>query len=163
MKRSVYLWVGVAMLMAGCTGPGTGSSGASVERIYPPSVYAHRVSTPHVSVYWNCTQLPNDASRVEGVVQSSKGGRVKFVELELAGAGPRRGYVSSVKTALPDIILQTNQISPFAFELQKSGAERLDMFYQYEIDAAHGEEIQQRHMIRDVCSPTQHRVHAGGG
>lgn len=153
----VVLPVGVFIFaLAGC------SSGPSATRIYPPTLYANRVSTPHVDVYWNCTQLQPDAVRLEGVVQNTEGGRVKFMELELAGVVPRSGGDSSVKTALPDIVLHPNQISPFSLELRKSGEERFDLFYVYYIETPTGEDSRPHFMARDVCSPIAHTLRRSG-
>ncbi|HSB72966.1 MAG TPA: hypothetical protein VLT62_26880 [Candidatus Methylomirabilis sp.] len=150
------LWVGLfIVLLAGCT------SAPSATGIYPPAIYAKRVSTPHVNVYWNCTQQ-TDTVRLEGVVQNIKGGRVTFVELELVGVGPGGGGDSSVKNALPDIVLQPNQISPFSLELRKRGEQRFDLFYVYQLDAASGEDPRPRFMARDVCLSTAHTFRRPG-
>jgi hypothetical protein len=76
--------------------------------------------------------------------------------------GARSGGDSSVKTALPDIVLHPNQISPFSLELRKSGEERFDLFYTYHIDAGGGEDPAPRFMARDVCSPTAHTIRRPG-
>lgn len=162
MKRLVgvtacaMLWVGFFMVvLAGC------ASGPSATGIYPPAIYAKRVSTPHVNVYWNCIQR-TDTVRLEGVVQNIKGGRVMFVELELVGVGPGAGGDSSVKNALPDIVLHPNQISPFSLELRKRGEQRFDLFYMYQLEAASDEDPRPHFMARDVCSPTAHALHRPG-
>jgi hypothetical protein len=122
-------------------------------------VYAHRVSTNEVHVYWNCTRPDPAVVRFEGVVQNWKGGQVKFMEVELAGVDARGKVVSGGKTALKDIVLYANQISPYAFQVRPAGTEeRFDLFSWYYIDARLGESARQQFLARDVCSPTQHRV-----
>ena len=91
------------------------------QQIYPPHVYEQRISTNDVSIYWRCTPA-SDSIRFEGVVQNTKGGRVKFMELELAGADARDRYISDATTALSDVILQPNQISPFVIQVRPTGA-----------------------------------------
>lgn len=127
------------------------------QQIYPPHVYEQRISTNDVSIYWRCTPT-SDSLRFEGVVQNTKGGRVKFLELELAGADAHLRYTSSATTALQDVILQPSQISPFTIQGEPTGAEgRYDLFYQYQIDSAIGGDTYLRFRALDVCSPRQHR------
>jgi hypothetical protein len=80
------------------------------------------------------------------------------MELELGGADARDRYVSEATTALSDIILQSNQISPFVIQLRPAGSEiRYDLFYRYQLDGAMGGDERPRFRARDVCSPMQHR------
>jgi hypothetical protein len=146
--------VGAAMVLSGCAASGMQ---AAPTPIYPPSVYDQRVSTNEVSIYWRCVQQA-DTVQFEGVVQNTKGGRVKFMELEIAGADAGGKYVASATTALADIILQPSQISPFALQVRSaSGGLRLDLFYRYEVDSAIGGDTRPHFRALDVCSPTQHR------
>jgi hypothetical protein len=146
----------LSFVLGGCV------SAPPAKTIYPQAVYAHRVSTPHVDVYWNCTQPRADTVRLEGVVQNTRG-VVKFMELEAAGAGPSGGSGSSARTALPDIVLHPRQISPFSVEIRRVGEERIDLFYVYHLDTAQeGEDPRPRYMARDVCSPTAHSVRWAG-
>ena len=141
-------------MLAAC---GAGSMHQTSQQIYPPHVYEQRVSTNDVSIYWRCAP-ESESVRVEGVVQNTKGSRVKFMKLELAGADARGRYVSSATTALADINLQASQISPFSLDLRPSaGALRFDLFYQYELDSAIGGDTRPHFRALDVCSPTQHR------
>lgn len=157
MKLRGWLVASVSLILSACAGPGNG--GPAESKIYPPAVYAHRVSTNEVHVYWNCTRPEPTLVRFEGVVQNWKGGQVKFMELELVGADARGKYVSGGKTALKDIVLYANQISPYALQVRPAGVEeRFDLFYWYYIDARLGESARQQFLARDACSPTQHRV-----
>jgi len=127
------------------------------QQVYPPHVYEQRISTNDVSIYWRCTPA-SDSIRFEGVVQNTKGCRVKFMELELAGVEGHLRYTSSATTALQDIILQPSQISPFTIQVKPTGAEgRYDLFYHYQIDSAIGGDTYLRFRALDVCSPRQHR------
>jgi hypothetical protein len=142
------------IILAAC---GAGGIPPASQQIYPPHVYEQRISTNDVSIYWKCTPAP-DSIRFEGVVQNTKGCRVKFMELELAGADAGGRYVSSATTALADMNLQASQISPFSLELRPSaGALRFDLFYHYELDSAIGGDTRPHFRALDVCTPTQHR------
>jgi ABC-type glycerol-3-phosphate transport system substrate-binding protein len=160
--RAVFLMI-LALGLSACAGAGTGGTTMLGSTPYPPEVYQHRVSTNEVEIYWTCTAPGAGTQRVEGVVRNSKGGVVKFMELELDAVDAQGRYGASAKTALPVIQLFANQIAPFALELS-AGAEvqRLDLFYNYDRDAAPGDALQVRFMARDVCSPTQHRVRQQG-
>ncbi len=144
-----------ALVVSGCAAGGTQAGPAPV---YPPKAYQHRVSTNEVSIYWKCTQEA-DAVRMEGVVQNTKGGRVKFMELEIAEATGPVQYGARAKVALPTVILQPNQISPFSLTLRPAGSgHRLDLFYQYEIDSIIGGDTRPHFRALDVCNPRQHLV-----
>jgi len=157
MKHSGWLGAGVGLMVSACAGAEIG--GPAESKLYPPAVYARRVSTNDVDVYWNCTRPEPTLVRFEGVVHNWRGGRVKFLELELVGADARDRYVSGGKTALKDFVLYTNQISPYALQVRPAGTEeRFDLFYWYYIDARIGESGRQQFLARDACSPHQHRV-----
>jgi hypothetical protein len=147
--------VALISVLAGC------ASSPSARPVYPPAVYANRVSTPHVDVYWSCTRPQADTVRLEGVVQNTKG-VVKFVELEgmVTGLGGRGD--SSAKTALPDVVLRLRQTSPFSLQLRTSGEEGVDLFYVYHIEAPDEEDSRQHYRARDVCSPTAHAIRRAG-
>jgi hypothetical protein len=116
------------------------------------------VATEDINIYWTCTRSAEQV-QIEGVAQNTRGGQVSFVELEFAGADAHDRYVSNATTALKDIVLQTNQVSPFTIQLRPTGGEsRFDLFYKYNVDVAVGKSPQERFMARDVCSPTQHQI-----
>ncbi len=157
MNRWGWIVASLALVPSACAVAGTG--GLSESKIYPPAVYAHRVSTNEIDVYWNCTRPEPTLVLFEGVVQNWKGGRVKFMELELAGVDGRGKHVSGGQTALKDIVLHVNQISPFTLQVRPAGGEeRFDLFYWYTLDATVGASPRQQFLARDACSPTQHRV-----
>jgi hypothetical protein len=154
MLHRMWAVAGVGMILSACAAGGMGEVPAP---IYPPSVYSQRVGTNEVSVYWSCVPGPGSI-RFEGVVQNTKGGRVKFMELELGGVDARNRYVSDATTALPDVILQPSQISPFVIQLRPAGGEiRYDLFYRYQLDGAIGGDERPRFRALDVCSATAHR------
>jgi len=163
MKMPVVFLVALALGLSACAGAGTGGSTTFGSAPYPPDVYQHRVSTNEVEIYWTCTAPGAGTQRVEGVVRNSKGGVVKFMELELDAVDAQERYGASAKTALPVIKLFANQLAPFALQLSAGAdTQRLDLFYNYERDAASGDAQQVRFLALDVCSPTQHRVRQQG-
>lgn len=156
--RNVGLLLVVALTLAACTTQGTYGPLAAQAPIYPPAVFAHRVSAPDVDIYWNCTQPEAGLLRVNGVAQNSGGREVRFVELQLEGVDAKDRNIAQAATAVPDIILFTNQVSPFELDLRTVGSEvRFDLFYQYSI----GGRLARQDipfMARDICSEAQHRV-----
>lgn len=159
--------------ISACAADGTWRFTAAEPGLYPPAVFSHRVGTPHVVLYWNCSRPEPGMLRVDGVAQNAGSPQaVRFLELELAGVDARERHVSQAAAALPDILLHTNQISPFRLDVRTEGSEvRFDLFYRYEfqenghpvvVGAAAGKfrlaTQFQRFMARDVCSETQHRV-----
>ena len=141
---------------------------------YPPDAYAHRVASSHVVLYWNCHRPGPGILRVEGEAQNPwTSQEVRFLEFELVGVDSRERTVSHAKGAAQDILIHTNQFSPFRMELRPAGSEvRFDLYYEYRFQEG---EMQvrlagplvgaprllaqmQRFLARDACSETQHRA-----
>jgi hypothetical protein len=153
----------VALLGLGVAACAVDGPTQSAPQIYPPAVFAHRVSTTDVSVYWNCTQPEPGALRVEGVVQNTGGGTVQYAEVEIVSVDARDRTIASVRTPVRDLAIQTSQISPFQLGLRTVGAEaRIDLYYEYHVRSLLGfggrQVSPQRFRARDVCSETQHRI-----
>lgn len=158
-------WIPAALVLASLTGCTAGAPWQAVPSqppLYPPAVFAHRVSTTAVTVYWNCTQPEPGALSVEGVVQNTGPGVVQFAEVEIVSVDARERTIASVRTAVPDVVIQTNQMSPFRLGLRTVGAEaRIDLYYEYRARSVFGMGTQmspERFRARDVCSESQHRV-----
>ena len=153
----------VAVLGLGMAACATEGIPQSAPPVYPPAVFAHRVSTSDVTVYWNCAQPEPGALRVDGVVQNTGGGSVEYAEVEIVSVDARDRTIASVRTAVRDLVLQTSQISPFQLGLRTVGAEaRIDLYYEYRVRSFFGlggvRMSPERFRARDVCSETQHRV-----
>jgi hypothetical protein len=153
----------VGLGMAACAAEGIGTPAPTQPPLYPPAVFAHRVSTTDVSVYWNCTRPEPGALRVEGVVQNTGGGTVQYAEVEIVSVDARDRTIASVRTDIRDLAIQTNQLSPFQMGLRTVGAEaRIDLYYEYHVRSFVGfgghHLSPQRFRARDVCSETQHRI-----
>ena len=159
-RNSVLLLL-VIMVLPACTSQGPYGALAAQPPIYPQATFAHRVSSPDVDIYWNCSQPEAGLIRVNGVAQSTGGREVRFLKLQLEGVDAKDQKTLEAAAAVPDIVLYTNQMSPFELTLRTAGSEvRYDLFYQYSI----GSISRDFHfMARDVCSQTQHRVTNMGG
>lgn len=142
---------------------------------YPPDVFAHRVASSHIVLYWNCGRPEADLLRVDGVAQNPWSSQeVQFLEFELVGVNREERIVSETKGALRDILLHTNQTSPFRLDLRTVGGEaRFDLYYHYRFQDSDMLEAllagppivgprllasTQNSLARDVCSETQHRA-----
>lgn len=178
MRTRVGISLGMIVLVAGglsaCAGSGGFRLPAAEPTIYPPAVFAHRVESSHVAIYWNCEWPEPGVLRVQGVAQNPWSPQeVRFLELDLVGVDARERSVSQASTALADFLLRTNQISPFQLDLRTQGTEvRFDLFYRYRFQG-NGGRLLAGHLVgaprmlaqptiqfmaRDVCSETQHRV-----
>jgi len=159
------LWL-LGLVLAGvvaCATEGNAPSPPGQPALYPPAVFAHRVSTADLTVYWNCVQPEPGAVQVDGVVQNTGGRSVEYAQVEIVSVDARERTIASVRSAVRDLILQTNQISPFQLGLRIVGAEaRIDLYYEYRARPHFGLGgflgSPERFRARDVCSDTQHRV-----
>jgi hypothetical protein len=151
------------IVLSACTADGTRGLPAAQPTVYPPAVFAHRVAAEDVEIYWNCTRPTPDVLQLDGVAKNIGGREVRSLELELDSVDAKNRNLLRAATSLPDIVLYTNQISPFRLQLQTGGAEvRFDLFYQYRLRPRIGTlnpgAEERRSMARDVCSETQHRL-----
>ena len=157
-----FALLALAGLAASACAPGTGYQ-SSAPPVYPPAVFAHRVATSDVEIYWNCSHPEPELVRVNGVAKNTGGREVRFLELQLVAVSAEERHILKAATAVPDIVLHTNQVSPFQLDLRTMGREvRYDLFYQYSIGVRLSTQNSQ-FMARDVCSETQHRVSNMGG
>ncbi|HYL80078.1 MAG TPA: hypothetical protein VEU07_04645 [Candidatus Acidoferrum sp.] len=159
-RNSVLLLL-VILVLPACTSQGPYGVLAAQPPIYPQKTFAHRVSSPDVDIYWNCSPPEAGLLRVTGVAQNTGGRDVRFLELQLEGVDAKDRNILEAAAAVPDIVLYSNQMSPFELDLRTAGSEvRFDLFYQYSIGSISRE---LHFMARDVCSETQHRVTSMGG
>jgi hypothetical protein len=163
MKKRLVAALAWMVLLSGCAMPGSGP--------LAPLVFEQRVASSHVELRWTCSEPLPGTLRVEGLAANPWSAQeVRFLEVELVGVNARDQVVVSASAAAADILIHTNQQSPFRVELRPTGAEvRYDLFYQYryseeEMLAAllptlpRVAQQLQRFMVRDACSPTQHRA-----
>lgn len=159
-----WLFLGLVCIgAAACASDPTPLTSMMQSALDPPAGFARRVSTPDVSVLWNCTQPEPGALQVEGVVQNTGSGTVRFAQVELVSVDVRDRTIASVRAAVPDQIIQMNQRSPFRLGLRTVGAEaRVDLHYEYRLGSRFGaggpDPSPVRFRARDVCSDVMHRV-----
>jgi len=140
----------------------------------PLNAFAHRASSSHLVLYWNCGRSTPDVLRLEGIARNPwYVEEIRDLEFELVGVGARERTVSEVKGEARNTAIRTNQASPFLLDLRTVGGElRFDLYYQYQF--AEGEEMDallagppmvpsrffspggNRFLVRDVCSESQH-------
>ena len=164
----------VAVGVLGCASPGITTGPGGGPPGYPPDAFAHRVATSHVVLYWNCHRPTGGVLSLDGVAQNPwTPQEVRFLELELVGVDGEERTVSRVRGAARDILIRTNQFSPFRLDLRMAGGEaRFDLFYAYRFQdvemegrlagpVAGGARLfaqTLRFMARDVCAETHHRA-----
>jgi hypothetical protein len=152
----------VCMFMTGCRMVVGGDMGGGSwdSQIYPPARFGSRVSSPDLTLYWNCARPDPTLVQVDGVAQNTSGDYVRFVRFELVGIDASGKDVSEGEGSLRATILYLNQTSPFAIQVKAAGTEvRFDLHYRYTVqgfgDGGSGSDG--GYMARDACSPTQHR------
>ncbi len=174
MKLHAMLAVTLPVSLAACTSLETLQQAGGQATPYPPDVFAHRIATSHVVLYWNCSRSEANMLRLDGVAQNPWSPQaVRFLELELVGVNGEDRVVSEAKGEVRDAMLRTNQISPFRLDLRTVGSEtRFDLHYQYKFQDVEDQALlagppvgrpllaayTNRFMVRDACGETQHRA-----
>jgi hypothetical protein len=159
----VWILVLVSMLAAGCRMVLGGDMGGGSwdAQLAPSAVFANRTNSPDLMVYWNCARPDSAVIQVEGVAQNTSGDHVRFAQFELAGVDAGGKQVSGAKASLRATILYLDQTSPFSLQAKTAGTEvRFDLHYDYSVHSFGdgGTRSAGGFMVRDACSPTQHRI-----
>ena len=160
------------MSLAGCAAMEARGSGAMPGA--PPEAFAHRVATSEVVLLWNCLEPEPGRLRVEGVAQNPwQSQPISYLEFDLVGVNAQNRTTAETTGEARDLQLYTNESTPFQLDLTTTGTEvRFDLYYHYrfydefEMDALiAGPPVasprlpaNQNHLVRDACSPTQHRA-----
>jgi hypothetical protein len=160
--------------LSSCASFAAGQGPGGGQQVYSPDAFAHRVATAHLTLYWNCSRPEANLLRLEGVAQNPWSSQpVGFVALDLVGVSGEGRVLSQTKGEVRDIMLYTNQVSPFDLALRTVGSEvRFDLHYRYQFEDAEMEArlagpfmpglrlatANIRFLARDVCSETQHRA-----
>jgi hypothetical protein len=155
MQRRIILLALAVLGVSGCATPDTRTA-------LPASAFAHRVSAGDVRVFWNCSQPEPNLLQVEGVIQNIGGGQVRFAEVEVVAVNAAGRTMGSARSAVRDMVLQSNQRSPFQVQVRTAEeAARFDMFYWHLArEAAFGgvgsaaRRVQNR--VRDICAAMEH-------
>ena len=169
----IALLILAAVGLWACAADGTLQLPAAATTPYPPPGYAHQVRSSHVILYWNCTRPEPGVQRVEGLAFNPWTDQpVRFLAFDLVGVDSHERTVSQVEGEARDILLDTNQNTPFRLDLRTSGTEiRFDLFYRYRfqdtgrsfiagqaVGVPHLLAQTQQFMVRDACSEMQHRA-----
>jgi hypothetical protein len=160
----------VVPLVLGLMGCVSGQAPATT----PPvslSDFAHRLGSAHVVLYWNCERPEAGRLQLDGIAQSPWS-EVRSLEFEFVGVDLRDRIISETKGEARDLVIRTNQVSPFRLNLRTVGSEvRFDLFYQHQfvpesMDAllagppTRGPRLvaqADRFLVRDVCAEALHR------
>ncbi len=173
MRCSCKVLAGMAAVgLAACTGlGGTGSQGSAHPGL-PAPVYAHRMSTSDVVLYWNCARPEPGVLRLEGMAQNPwQAQPIVSLRFELVGLAAQGRRVSEARADAGDSQIGTNQSTPFHLDHRLGGGEvRFDLYIQYyfsqmEMDARlAGPPVPlpwlladtTRFLIQDACSESRH-------
>jgi hypothetical protein len=149
-------WVmAVCVLLAACAAQG--GPAATAQKPVLLAEYPNRVGSEQVDVYWKCDAAQSGQARVEGVVHTLRTGRVTFAEVEIIAVDARGGTLGSAMSPTKDIVIHTNEASPFAVVLATpADTARVDLVYKYQVDQVSGADPRPHFFIRNACSPTQH-------
>ncbi|RPI08844.1 MAG: hypothetical protein EHM71_07455 [Zetaproteobacteria bacterium] len=155
MQRGIIVLALALLGASACATPDTRTA------LPPASAFAHRVSAGDVRVFWNCSQPEPNLLQVEGVIQNIGGGQVRFAEVEVVAVNAAGRTMGSARSAARDIVLQTNQRSPFQVQIRTAGEPaRFDMFYSHFAREEFGglgsvpRRLQNR--VRDICAAMEH-------
>jgi hypothetical protein len=176
MKRSRSIQFGFLLLLGAglwaCAEDGSLRIQAAAPVPYPPPGYAHRVDTPQIGLFYNCTNPEPGVLRLDGLAFNIWNMQpVRYLELALDGVDAKDHSVSEAGGEGRDYQILTGQSTSFQVDLRPAGSEvRYDLYYQYQfLDGDHKDlisgpmvrgvfpkKVGNRFMARDACSPTQH-------
>lgn len=128
----------------------------------PPSAFVHRLATPAVEIYWNCTRSRLGVLHFDGMARNVGGREVRLLQLGLKGVDAINLLQDAA--ALPEIVLYPGEFSPFRLRLPiKGGGARFDLLYQYRVvPPAYlpnpPPATEERFTAQDVCSETRYRA-----
>lgn len=97
-----------------------------------PDSYSQRAGSARVVLYWNCLRPEPGMLRMQGLAHNPHLAELRFLEFELVGVNAREATVSQAGGSAGDVVIRTNQFSPFALDLKTAGSEvRYDLYYTY--------------------------------
>jgi len=159
-----WILILICLSITGCRMALGGNMGAEPwdAQVYPPAMFGSSANSPDLAIYWNCTRPDPTLVQVNGVAQNTSGNSVRFVRFELEGLDAGGKEVSGGQGSLRANVLNLNQTSSFSIQARTAGTEdRFDLHYSYKVQgfADGGSGSDGGFLVRDVCSPTQHRMH----
>ncbi|HTX53953.1 MAG TPA: hypothetical protein VMD08_11105 [Candidatus Baltobacteraceae bacterium] len=145
LKVREIVWSGLVVLavaISACSsyGPDTGIAGrplnwpgtAEKQIEYPPLEFAHRVASPAVELFWNCSKAA-DTLQFTGVAFNQWfAGEVQYLDMTLVGVDTN-GHEVSQGIAKETFQIFTLRYANFEIPLKATGTEvRYDLYYQYQ-------------------------------
>jgi len=121
----------VALAAAGCAA----CSGATSRQAVPDySRFSHTWAAPHVTLYWECTEIEPGSLRLEGLgVNQWEPIPPRFLELFLSGVDAQGRVLSRTQATAEGFELLQGFPASFRLELGGRGDEvRVDLAYRYE-------------------------------
>ena len=112
---------------------GPAGSGDSNLAVYPPTGMVHRVGSPAIELFWNCSRPGSDRVRVDGwAFNRWFAGEVQDLRFELVGVDGAGKTVSGVLASAAPASVGIMRSVSFELEVQTRGSEaRFDLYYEY--------------------------------
>ncbi|MFI5338799.1 MAG: hypothetical protein ACHQ7N_03045 [Candidatus Methylomirabilales bacterium] len=116
------------------------------------------MATPEVALYWNCTRPEPRVLHFDGIAKNI-GREVRFLGVRVTSVDANDLVLEA--TALPAIILHTDEFSPVHLQLPIRGTEaRFDLFYEYPPTPVDRPDplaaTMERFTAQNVCAATQY-------
>lgn len=160
MRVRIGFLVLVGIGVTACTSVEIFRSAPAQSMAPPPEAFAHRLATPEVALYWNCTRPEPRVLHFDGIAKNIGGREVRSLALRVTSVDANNLLLEAA--ALPTIILHTDEFSPVHLQLPIRGTEaRFDLSYEYPLAppvdlptprAATTEQF----TAKDVCAGTQY-------
>jgi hypothetical protein len=166
MRQRMRVRIGVLALvgmgLTACTSVEISRSAPAQSVAPPPEAFTHRLATPEVALYWNCTRPEAGVLHFDGIAKNIAGREVRSLALRLTSVDANNLLLEAA--ALPTIILHSDKFSPVHLQLLIRGTEaRFDLSYEYPLAppvdlptprAATTEQF----TATDVCARTRYRA-----
>ena len=110
------------------------SGGVALQAPPDYSRFSHTWAAPHVTLYWECTEVESGFLRIDGVgVNLWEPIPPQFLDLNLVGLDARGRVLSRTQGSAQGADLIKNFPAPFQLELKEQGGEiRVDLAYRYQ-------------------------------
>jgi hypothetical protein len=128
--------------------------------IYQPSVFAHRMVSQDVEMFWSCSRPQPSLIRVDGIAKNIGSGEVHLLGMELHDVDRLTERMLQSAEGVSDLILHPDLFSPFEMELQPASANGwVDLLYTYRIISSGSIKTtttDKQLLTHDMCTATQH-------
>lgn len=118
----------VAGTCAGCAGA------IPTQAIPDYAHFSHSWEAPHVTLYWDCTEIEHGTLRLEGVtVNRWEPVPPRYLDLSVVGVDAQSRVLSRTQGAAEGVNLVKNFPVPFRLDLKEQGGEvQVDLAYRYQ-------------------------------